>query len=42
MHLHAKKAAAKERRAEKIAVIADTTIMKDYKGGSGNAQEEAS
>ena len=41
MHLHAERAAAKERRAEKVAVIADTTLMKDYKVGSGSLHSAA-
>ena len=41
MHLHAQTAAAKEQRAEKIAVIADTTIMKDYTDDSGNLHSAA-
>ena len=41
LHLHAEKAAAKEKRAEKVAVIADTTIMKDYKDGSGSLHSAA-
>ena len=40
MQIHAKKAAAKEKRAEKIAVIADTTIMKDSKAEAGAADRK--
>ena len=39
--LRAKNASAKERRAEKIAVIADTTIMKEVKDSSGDVHSAA-
>ena len=41
MHLHADRAAAKEKRAEKVAVIADTAIMKDYKRAGGSLHSAA-
>ena len=37
LELRAKRASVKETRAEKIAVLADTTTMKELKHGSGDA-----
>ena len=41
LELRAKRASAKETRAEKIAVLADTTTMKELKHGGGDSHPAA-